>query len=416
MARSLAKDSIPSGWKYGLLDKFATRCSGHTPSKSFPEYWDGGIKWISLADSFRLDQGYVYETEKEISEAGIANSSAELHPAETVVLSRDAGIGKSGVMAEPMAVSQHFIAWKCDNSEKLNSWFLYNWLQLNKAEFERQAVGSTIKTIGLPYFKKLKIAVPPYSEQKKIAKILSTWDKAITTTEQLLANSLQQKKALMQQLLTGKKRLLDKNGVRFSGEWKVSKLSKLFARVTTKNNGQSTNVVTISGQHGLIRQEDFFKKTVASETLDGYFLLKQGQFAYNKSYSNGYPMGAIKRLNRYPDGVVTTLYICFELSDSGRADSDFWEHYFESGLLNKGLSQIAHEGGRAHGLLNVKPSDFFSLKVSTPSFEEQQRIAAVLSTADQEISALQQKLDALKQEKKALMQQLLTGKRRVNIN
>ncbi|EJI87065.1 type I restriction-modification system specificity subunit S [Alishewanella aestuarii B11] len=283
-------------------------------------------------------------------------------------------------------------------------------------QIDLNTVGQAVKGINIAEVRKLKIFHPDASEQKKIVQILSTWDKAITTTEQLLANSLQQKKALMQQLLTGKKRLLDKNGVRFSGEWKVSKLSKLFARVTTKNNGQSTNVVTISGQHGLIRQEDFFKKTVASETLDGYFLLKQGQFAYNKSYSNGYPMGAIKRLNRYPDGVVTTLYICFELSDSGRADSDFWEHYFESGLLNKGLSQIAHEGGRAHGLLNVKPSDFFSLKVSTPSFEEQQRIAAVLSTADQEISALQQKLDALKQEKKALMQQLLTGKLRVLVS
>jgi type I restriction enzyme S subunit len=283
-------------------------------------------------------------------------------------------------------------------------------------QIDLNTVGQAVKGINIAEVRKLKIFHPDASEQKKIVQILSTWDKAITTTEQLLANSLQQKKALMQQLLTGKNRLLDKNGVRFSGEWKVSKLSKLFARVTTKNNGQSTNVVTISGQHGLIRQEDFFKKTVASETLDGYFLLKQGQFAYNKSYSNGYPMGAIKRLNRYPDGVVTTLYICFELSDSGRADSDFWEHYFESGLLNKGLSQIAHEGGRAHGLLNVKPSDFFSLKVSTPSFEEQQRIAAVLSTADQEISALQQKLDALKQEKKALMQQLLTGKLRVLVS
>lgn len=413
MARSLTKDGIPTGWKYDLLDKFATRCSGHTPSKSFPEYWNGGIKWISLADSFRLDQGYVYETDKKISQVGIANSSAELHPAETVVLSRDAGIGKCGVMAEPMAVSQHFIAWKCDNSEKLNSWFLYNWLQLNKVEFERQAVGSTIKTIGLPYFKKLKIAVPPYPEQKKIAQILSTWDKAIEVTEQLLIKSQQQKKALMQQLLTGKKRLLDKNRVRFSGGWKAAKLSKLFERVTTKNNGQSTNVVTISGQYGLIRQEDFFKKTVASETLDGYFLLKQGQFAYNKSYSNGYPMGAIKRLNRYPDGVVTTLYICFELSDSDHTDCDFWEHYFDSGLLNKGLSQIANEGGRAHGLLNVKPSEFFSLKVPAPSFEEQQKIAAVLSTADQEIIIQKQKLDHLKNEKKALMQQLLTGKRRV---
>lgn len=227
MARSLSSDAVPRGWKYDLLDKFAHRCSGHTPSKSFPEYWNGGIKWISLADSYRLDKGYVYETDNEISELGIRNSSAELHPAETVVISRDAGIGKSGVMAAPMAVSQHFIAWKCDNKETLNSWFLYNWLQLNKAEFERQAVGSTIKTIGLPYFKKLKIAVPPYQEQKKIAKILSTWDKAITTTESLLANSQQQKKVLMRQLLTGKMRLLDGDGVNFKCGWKHGRLGDL---------------------------------------------------------------------------------------------------------------------------------------------------------------------------------------------
>ncbi|MBO2554737.1 restriction endonuclease subunit S [Shewanella algae] len=308
--------------------------------------------------------------------------------------------GLARISAKPHIVAPEFLLWEL-RSPKF------------RADLMRRVGGSALQEISLSELRKVQTLIPSLPEQKKIAKILSTWDKAITTTEQLLANSQQQKKALMQQLLTGKKRLLDKNGVRFSGEWRVSKLSKLFERVTTKNNGQSTNVVTISGQHGLIRQEEFFKKAVASETLDGYFLLKQGQFAYNKSYSNGYPMGAIKRLNRYPDGVVTTLYICFELSDSGRADSDFWEHYFESGLLNKGLSQIAHEGGRAHGLLNVKPSDFFSLKVPTPSFEEQQKIAAVLSTADQEISALQQKLDALKQEKKALMQQLLTGKRRV---
>lgn len=227
MARKLEASAVPSGWRYDLLDKFAIRRSGHTPSKSYPEYWNGGVKWISLTDSYRLDKGYIYRTDKEISLEGIENSSAELHPAETVVLSRDAGIGKSGVMAEAMAVSQHFIAWRCDNKKKLNSWFLYNWLQLNKAEFERQAVGSTIKTIGLPYFKKLKIAVPPYSEQQKIAQILSTWDKTIATTEQLLANSQQQKKALMQQLLTDKKRLLDDNGVRFSGNWKRVELGQL---------------------------------------------------------------------------------------------------------------------------------------------------------------------------------------------
>ena len=227
MARKIDSASIPKEWKYDLLDKFAIRCSGHTPSQSFPEYWNGGIKWISLADSNRLDNGYIFNTSKEISEDGVKNSSAVLLPAETVVLSRDAGIGKSAVMYVPMAVSQHFIAWKCDNSHKINSWFLYNWLQLNKTELERQAVGSTIKTIGLPYFKKLKIALPPYQEQEKIAQILSTWYQAISATEKLLENSQQQKKALMQELLTGKKRLLDENGVKFIKPWDICELKDI---------------------------------------------------------------------------------------------------------------------------------------------------------------------------------------------
>lgn len=276
--------------------------------------------------------------------------------------------------------------------------------------------GTKQANLSAKQLQELPVLIPPELEQKKIAQILSTWDKAISVTEKLLTNSQQQKKALMQQLLTGQKRLLDENGVRFSETWKLYALSKLFQRVTTKNNGKSNNVVTISGQHGLIKQEDFFKKTVASDTLDGYFLLKKGQFAYNKSYSNGYPMGAIKRLNRYPEGVVTTLYICFELTTPKKSCGDYWEHYFESGLLNNSLSQIAHEGGRAHGLLNVKPSDFFSLKVAVPGFEEQQKIASVLSAADTEISTLEKKLACLKDEKKALMQQLLTGKRRVKVD
>lgn len=276
--------------------------------------------------------------------------------------------------------------------------------------------GTKQANLSAKQLQELPVLIPPELEQKKIAQILSTWDKAISVTEKLLTNSQQQKKALMQQLLTGKKRLLDENGTRFSETWKLYALSKLFQRVTTKNNGKSNNVVTISGQHGLIKQEDFFKKTVASDTLDGYFLLKKGQFAYNKSYSNGYPMGAIKRLNRYPEGVVTTLYICFELTTPKKSCGDYWEHYFESGLLNNSLSQIAHEGGRAHGLLNVKPSDFFSLKVAVPGFEEQQKIASVLSAADTEISTLEKKLACLKDEKKALMQQLLTGKRRVKVD
>ena len=242
--------------------------------------------------------------------------------------------------------------------EASREWFYYYFMHRDIFSFlSRQGAGRY--KLNKASLEKMPLLLPPIVEQKKIAQILSTWDKAISVTEKLLTNSQQQKKVLMQQLLTGKKRLLDDNGARYSETWELYALSQLFQRVTTKNNGKSTNVVTISGQYGLIKQEEFFKKSVASDTLDGYFLLKKGQFAYNKSYSNGYPMGAIKRLNRYPEGVVTTLYICFELSTHQELFGDYWEHYFESGLLNNSLSQIAHEGGRAHGLLNVKPSDFF---------------------------------------------------------
>ncbi|MFN7749067.1 MAG: restriction endonuclease subunit S [Cyclobacteriaceae bacterium] len=256
---------------------------------------------------------------------------------------------------------------------------------------------------------KVKVLLPPLKEQTAIANLLSTWDKAINTLTQLIAQKELRKKWLMQQLLTGKKRLKG-----FKAKWKEVKLSDLFDRVTRKNNEANTNVVTISAQRGFIRQDDYFNKTVASEITDNYFLVERGEFCYNKSYSNGYPWGATKRLNDFDKAVVTTLYICFGIKDEAETSGDFFEQYFESGSLEKGLMKIAHEGGRAHGLLNVTPSDFFDLKISVPDFDEQTAIANVLQSADAELSLLRQKLDKLKEQKKGLMQVLLTGKKRLN--
>ncbi|MEZ9397179.1 restriction endonuclease subunit S [Vibrio splendidus] len=307
------------------------------------------------------------------------------------------------------------------NESLVDPYYLEIFLQSAKIRqyFKNCAAGSSSSMVKInkSVVEKTPILKPLLPEQRKIAKILSTWDKAIAITEKLIEASKQQKKSLIQQLLTGKKRLVNPDtGKAFDGEWEEIELSHFFDRVTEKNKGQSTNVVTISAQHGLIRQEEFFKKSVASETLDNYFILRKGQFAYNKSYSNGYPMGAIKRLNRYEDAVVTSLYICFELKNEQFASSCFMEQYFESGLLNRGLTKVAAEGGRAHGLLNVKPSDFMALAITAPQLNEQQKIASVLTAADKEIEALQAKLTHFKQEKKALMQQLLTGKRHVKVD
>jgi type I restriction enzyme S subunit len=212
----------------------------------------------------------------------------------------------------------------------------------------------------------------------------------------------------MQQLLTGKKRLKG-----FSGEWKEKKMSDLFDRVIRKNTEGNTTVVTISAQRGFVRQTDFFNKNIASEITENYFLVRKGEYCYNKSYSNGYPWGVTKRLKGFEQAVVTTLYICFGVKNKIKINADFFEHYFEANLLDKGLTKIAHEGGRAHGLLNVTPSDFFSLKVTIPLNEEQTAIAAVLEKATEEVKIYEQKLAALKEQKRGLMQVLLTGKKRL---
>jgi type I restriction enzyme S subunit len=401
---------LPEGWKVVFLDQAAKRGSGHTPNKDHPEYWNGGVKWVSLADSSRLDKGLVTETDKEISIEGVQNSSAVIHRSGTVVLSRDAGVGKSGVLAEDMAVSQHFIAWDCSASPELHNWYLYHWLQQQKPEFERVAVGSTIKTIGLPYFKKLKIALPPVAEQRHIAQILSTWDHAIVTTARLLANSQRRTRDLMTSLLSGRRRFPG-----MSDKWRYMDFDSIFERVSRKNSTHNINVLTISAEYGLISQREYFNKSVASANLSGYTLLHRYDFAYNKSYSAGYPMGAIKPLLSYDAGVVSSLYLCFRLRDDVDADFDFFRHYFEAGLLNQEIEGIAQEGARNHGLLNVSVTDFFKLQLHVPSVLEQRRIAEVVTVGKAEEARLAAQLQSLRQEKAALMSELLTGKRRVKV-
>jgi restriction endonuclease S subunit len=196
----------PASWQYELLDQLATRGSGHTPNKNQAAYWNGGIKWVSLADSHRLDKLYISDTELQISAEGIRNSSAVLHPAGIVVLSRDAGVGKSAITTEPMAVSQHFMCWRCD--KQMDKHFLYYWLQHNKRTFENIAMGSTILTIGLPYFKKMKIACPvDLDEQVMIADRLRALDTQLFKLEADAAKLREQKLGLMQDLLTGKVRV-----------------------------------------------------------------------------------------------------------------------------------------------------------------------------------------------------------------
>tara|TARA_R110001583_G_scaffold195358_1_gene372274 strand:+ start:615 stop:1859 length:1245 start_codon:yes stop_codon:yes gene_type:complete len=263
--------------------------------------------------------------------------------------------------------------------------------------------------------KEFSVALPPLPEQKKIAQILSTWDKAITTTGQLLVNSQQQKKALMQQLLTGphpsKPRLLDENGVRFGGEWETVKISEVcdVRRGASprpikdpkwfSNSGRGwirISDVTASPTNQLLHTTQYLSDEGASSSV----CVDPGDLVMSICGTIGVP-----KFIGIP-ACIHDGFVVFRKCKKGLV-LDFLYHYLDF------ISEILASGGQPGTQKNLNTSIVGNTRMPWVSSEEQQKIASILSTADQEITVLQNKLSVLKQEKKALMQQLLTGKRRV---
>lgn len=375
---------IPCDWDAPLLDSLAKRGSGHTPDKQHPEYWNGPIQWISLKDSDVLDRVYIEETSASITPAGIANSSAVIHPAGTVVLSRDAGVGKSAITKTPMAVSQHFMAWQC--GLRLDNHFLYYWLQTSKPEFERIAMGNTIKTIGLPFFRSYRVPQPPIGEQRAIATALLDVDALLATIDKLIAKKRDLKQAVMQQLLTGQTRLPG-----FSVDWEVKRLGDLLSyeqptpylvKSSEYAAGNSTPVLTagktfilgytnetegVYSSTPVIIFDDF---TTASKFVDFSFKVKSSAMKILKAREGrGHIRFVFERMQ----------IVDFQLGDHKR----YWI------------------------------SEYSKLPIQTPSIEEQAAIANSLASMDAELSALEARRDKTRELKQGMMQVLLTGKIRL---
>lgn len=195
----------------------------------------------------------------------------------------------------------------------------------------------------------------------------------------------------------------------FSGEWKKCVLTEIVERVTRRNKGNVCKLpLTISAQYGLVDQITFFNKVIASADMSNYYLLTKGDFAYNKSYSLEYPWGAIKRLDRYEYGALSSLYICFR--PLSHVSSDFLTHYFETKKWHQGVSEIAVEGARNHGLLNIGIQDFFSTSHYLPQdLSEQKKIAAFLNLIEKRISVQNKIIEDLKKLKSALADKLYSS-------
>lgn len=262
--------------------------------------------------------------------------------------------------------------------------------------------GMAQKHLNVGAYQVLKVKLPPISEQKKIAQILSTWDKAITTTEQLLANSQQQKKALMQQLLTGKTRLLDSNGVRFSGDWRSCQLQN----VANVEMGSSP------------RSEAYNESGCGLPLIQGNADISHRHSSprvFTSEITKVCSPGDILLSVRAPVGsVALSLHnACIGRGISAiKAKSSESQDYLFQWLLWFEPQWVSLSQGSTFESINR--DDIKSLKMLVPNIEEQKAIARVLSAADQAVSVQQQKLNAVKQEKRSLMQQLLSGKRRIH--
>lgn len=276
---------------------------------------------------------------------------------------------------------------------------------LESLKYDKYNTGTAQPKLNRETCEKIPVLVPPLPEQRKIADILNTWDKAIEKQTQLIEKLELRKKGLMQQLFTAKRRLSG-----FSTTWEVCVMQQLFTPITVVNDGKPHLPMTISAKLGLISQQNKFDKVIAGDSLKKYTLIQYGDFAYNKGNSNLYEMGCIYQLKE-KSALVPFVYICFRAKES--VCGDFYQQYFLNHGLDRQLKRIITSGARGDGLLNVDKKDFFSLKVIYPSLEEQTAIAQVLTASDHEIKLAQQKLDLFCQQKRGLMQQLLTGKKRI---
>jgi len=404
--------TLPEGWHRSTLGEIGIVKSGSTPERAKHERYfaNGKWPWVKTMD---LTNDKVGATDERITDAALSETSCKLFPKGTVLVAMYGGfkqIGRTGVLTEPSAVNQAISAIEI-NPALADPMYTLHWLNGHLGVWRSFAASSRKDpNITRDDVCNFPIVLPKLVEQRRIARVLSTWDETIAVTERLLANSRTQKQALIRRQFVHARH----NGASHAN-WAFVDFGTVFERVTRKNTAGNNVVLTISGEHGLVSQRDYFSKSVASDNLSGYTLLRHGEYAYNKSYSAGYPMGAIKPLTRYEAGVVSGLYICFRFRDGIQADPDFFRHYFEAGMLNEGISGIAQEGARNHGLLNVGIGDFFNLRLHIPNVEEQRKVAALINAAEQKEYLIRLQIERLREEKQALMKQLMTGKRRLRL-
>ena len=395
--------NFKNNWKifsfYNLANVFQ---SGGTPSTKEPTFWNGTIPWIQSSD-IQKDILFGVKPQKFISEEGLQNSSAKLISKNSIAIVTRVGVGKLAIIDQDYTTSQDFLSLSNFNGDtQFIAYSIYRMLQKESTQLQ----GTSIKGITKEDLLSKKVSLPEIDEQYAIGSLFRTLDELLASYKDNLANYHSLKATMLAKMFPKVGQTVPEIRLDgFEGEWVEKRLKDISKRVTRKNNDLvSERALTISAQFGLIDQEEFFQKKIASKDVSGYYLIKKGEFAYNKSYSTGYPLGAIKRLDKYENGVLSTLYILFKAVD---VDSDYLAHYYESDKWHREVSMCAAEGARNHGLLNIAPADFFNTRLVIPKKQEEQKaIGSYFSNLDNLIAAHQEKISQLETLKKKLLQDM----------
>ena len=408
---------VPNGWEVRNLENLASVERGKFSARprNDPKYYGGEIPFVQTGDIAGA-KTYLKSYSQTLNEEGLKVS--RLFPKDTILITIAANIGDVAITSFDVACPDSLVA--IQPKEGTNVIWLYFYLETCQKELDGQATQNAQKNINLQVLRPLEVLTPPLPEQQKIAKILSTWDKAITTTERLIENSAQQKKALMQQLLTGKKRLFDESGKRFEGEWDEVTIDSTFKLITDyvasgsfASLKENVNVSDDEGYAHYVRQTDlaakFKNKTLKWVNEDSYnYLKKSNLYEGDILFTNIGDLGKVFYMPKLekPATVAPNLIV---LRVNQKNNSKYIFYMLSSYVGQRQINRIKS----GTGLPKINKTEFKTMRFKIPRLEEQQKIATVLTNADKEIELLEQQLADLQQEKKALMQVLLTGKKRV---
>ena len=390
---------IPQQWGLPQIKDIASISSGSTPNRNNSEYWNGNIAWVTTGE---LSSGHVNHTSELITVKAVKETKMRIYPQGTLLMAMY-GQGKTrgtvAILEIDAAVNQACAAITVKDGK---SKFLFYQLKNSYQDIRKLSNTGNQENLNADIIKTYQVPWAPDEEQERISTILTTQDKVIELKEKRLAEKQRQKKYLMQQLLTGKKRLPG-----FSGEWKNIKLCEVLSERKEKNVEQNLRICSVAVQKGVVDQVEHLGRSYAANDTSNYSVAHYGDIIYTKSPTGDFLYGIVKQNLLQETVAVSPLYGVFTPLTFGLGY--FLHTYFQSAICARNyLLPIVQKGAKI--TINITNDTFISSKLYLPlDVEEQKAIADTFIAADREIELLQQDIEQEKQKKKALMQLLLTG-------